>query len=93
MHDFDLDEKTKKTRDFLFSRQQAYQQVFNEESVFVKTLMEDLAKFCRANDSAFHADARIHATLEGRREVWLRIQNHLKLKPEELWEKYNGGRK
>jgi hypothetical protein len=80
-----------KARSFLFTRKHAYQLVFNDENVFTKTVLKDLAKFCRAYDTTFHADPRLHAALEGRREVWLRIQNHLKLNPEELWERY--GRK
>lgn len=45
---------------------------------------KDLAKFCRANKTCWDDDARMHAMLEGRREVWLRIQQHLELTPEEL---------
>lgn len=74
-----------KAKDYLFARQQAYRQVFNPESVFAREVLKDLAKFCRAHDSAFHADPRAHAALEGRREVWLRIEQHLKLSPDELW--------
>ena len=44
----------------------------------------DLAEFCRANESCFHEDPRMHAALEGRREVWLRIQEHLHLTPAQL---------
>lgn len=48
-------------------------------------VLEDLARFCRANESCFHADPRAHAVLEGRREVWLRIQRHLRLTDEQLF--------
>lgn len=50
----------------------------------------DLAKFCRANVSCFHPDPRLHALAEGRREVWLRIQNHLGLSEAELFALYTG---
>ena len=30
------------------------------------------------------------AVIQGRREVWLRIQNHLQLTPDQLWELYSG---
>jgi len=70
----------------LRSRKQAYETVFNPESVDVKILLKDLAEFCRANSSTFHEDPRIHAMLEGRREVWLRIQKYLNTTPDELWE-------
>jgi len=51
-------------------------------------VLEDLAKFCRANESCFHEDPRVHAALEGRREVWLRIQQHLNLTDEQLFALY-----
>src|SRR5262245_45645727 len=46
--------------------------------------LRDLAKFCRADASCFDPDPRIHAALEGRREVWIRINDFLTLSPEEL---------
>lgn len=52
--------------------------------------LADLASFCRANETCFHEDARKHAVLEGRREVWLRIQQHLNLTGEELMAIYAG---
>jgi hypothetical protein len=51
-------------------RQEAYR------AIPVEALL-DLAEFCRANESCFHEDPRMHAALEGRREVWLRIQEHI----------------
>ena len=48
----------------------------------------DLARFCRANETCFHADPRIHAVLEGRREVWLRMMQHWNLTPDQLAEIY-----
>lgn len=53
-------------------------------------VLKDLARFCRAHHSTFHKDPRVHAMLEGRREVWLRIQHHLRLSPDELWELHSG---
>jgi hypothetical protein len=50
--------------------------------------MKDLAKFCRAVDSCWDADPRVHARLEGRREVWRRIQDHLNLEPEQYMALY-----
>lgn len=48
-------------------------------------VLADLATFCRAAEPTYSPDARLHALLEGRREVWLRIQNHLQLSPDELY--------
>lgn len=44
----------------------------------------DLQEFCRANESCFHQDPYVHAALEGRREVWIRIQEHIHLTPAQL---------
>jgi hypothetical protein len=38
----------------------------------------DLARFCRAFRPTFVPDAREHALLEGRREVWLRMTDALR---------------
>lgn len=47
-------------------------------------VLADLAKFCRATEPCWHPDPRTHALLEGRREVWLRIQKHLNMPAEDL---------
>jgi len=67
---------------FLRQRKRAYQLVFRSPAG--AEVLEDLAKFCRASDTCFDPDPRIHAALEGRREVWLRIQEYLDLTPEQL---------
>lgn len=82
-----------KIKSFLFNRQKAYQLVFDKDSLAVKAVLEDLAAFCRAHKSTFHSDPRAHGVLEGRREVWLRIQHHLELNSEELWKLYMEGKK
>lgn len=70
-------------RAFVANRQKAYQLTFAQNEA-TKLVMEDLKRFCRAEESCFHADPRLHAVLEGRREVFLRIQKHLELDPESL---------
>jgi len=75
------------TEDFLRSRAQAYTKTFS--GIPAETVLEDLAKFCRANESTFHSDARIEGIMQGRREVWLRISQHLNLSPDELLQLYN----
>lgn len=74
-------------REFLSRRRTAYVKVFLS-SAFGDEVLTDLAKFCRANESTFHPDARAHAVAEGRREVWLRIARHLNLSDEQLWALY-----
>lgn len=46
--------------------------------------LADLARFCRATQPCWHPDPRQHALLEGRREVWLRIQRYRNLPAEQL---------
>lgn len=53
-------------------------------------LMEDLEKFCRAKETCWSEDARHHARLEGRREVWLHIREYLDNSAEEILVKLNG---
>lgn len=85
----DLKVLLEKTKGFLFSRQRAYRLVF--AGPVAEDVLRDLAVFCRAHETAFHPDPRVHAVLEGRREVWLRIQKHLNLSQDDLWKLY--GRK
>lgn len=73
-----------KTRQYLAERRRSYCAMF--ESDEGRTVLADLADFCRANETTFHHDPRASAVLEGRREVWLRIQEHLQLTEAELWE-------
>ena len=73
-------------RNFLARRRTAYVKTF--QGPFGEEVLADLAKFCRANQSTFHADPRVHAVAEGRREVFLRISQHLNLTDEQLWRLY-----
>ena len=75
-----------KVRGLFQKRKMAYCQALNKNSVHAKVVLEDLAKFCRAYDSTFTKDDRMTAVLEGRREVWLRIQNYLNLSSDEIYE-------
>lgn len=69
-------------------RQVAYNNVFQKESIFAQEVLKDLKKFCHADQSSFHPDPRMHAVIEGRREVWLRIQHQLEKTLEEILEIY-----
>jgi hypothetical protein len=62
-------------RDALLARGQAYKEIFDGERA--KTVLDDLARFCHAN-STTHVEGDSHGTsqLEGRRQVWLRIQGY-----------------
>lgn len=77
-----------KLKSFFVQRQQAYQATFAQDSPTSDAVIADLARFCRADRSSFHPDPRVHALLEGRREVYLRIYDHVKLKQDDFWKKY-----
>lgn len=93
-----------KTLEFLKQRKRAYQLAFTNQQIAV-TLREayrktfgspagnevlmDLTRFCRGTESTWSDDARHHARLEGRREIILRIQEHLNLTPEQLQALYD----
>lgn len=67
-------------------RKRAYTATFNIKDRADRLVLEDLAKFCRAHEPTFNKDPRLSDVLEGRREVWLRIENYLKLTSDELFE-------
>jgi hypothetical protein len=73
--------------DFLRLRKRAYQLTFQGRKN--NEVLKDLAKFCGANKSPKFFDLYRIGIAVGRREVWLRIQEHLELQPEELYEIYN----
>lgn len=77
---------SEKTLAFLLERKRSYQQGCGSETTAL--MMADLARFCRADRTCFDPDPRLHAAFEGRREVYLRIQEHLTKSPEELAELY-----
>ncbi len=79
-----------KAREFLTFRALSYRRVFAPESMDVAAVLRDLARFCRAHESTAHQNSYAAARLDGRREVWLRIQHHLKLSDVDLWYIYSG---
>ncbi len=65
----------------------AYMLTFGTEAG--RTVLADLAKFCRAGESAaVPGDHDRTWTLIGRREVYLSIRDYLDLTPEQLVEKF-----
>lgn len=81
-----MSELIEKARRFLMRRRHNYRLAFLSPPG--QEVLRDLAAFCRANETTFHQDARLHAVAEGRREVWLRIANHLNMPPDDLWALY-----
>jgi hypothetical protein len=66
---------------------QAFLRMFDPKGPSTDLVLDELARFCRANEPCFHPDPRVHALLEGRREVWLHIREFLTLNAEQLLEK------
>lgn len=85
-------EKRIKEEQKILRRERIYKEVLNVESPQVQELLADLSKFCLANETTiqFDAQGRVDQNkiliAEGRREVWLRIQQHLNLTGPQLWE-------
>lgn len=79
----------RKTINFLRLRKRAYQLALTSPAG--QAVLLDLAVFCRANETCvIPGDRDRTLILEGRREVWLRIQQHLNLSGEQLADLYNG---
>lgn len=74
-------------KQMLSDRQRAYMLAFGE--VAGKAVLADLAAFCRANETCVVPGDRDRTyVLEGRREVFLRIRDHLDKTVEQLLEIY-----
>ena len=70
-------------KSFIFQRQTAYRRALGGEPG--KEVLADLMRFCRAQETVYNPDQRLTDVAIGRHEVWLRIQDHLKLSPDELF--------
>ena len=77
-----------KIKDFISGRAYAYRKTF--DCPHGDKVLRDLATFCRAHNTTAHKDDKVTYLQEGRREVWLRIQQHLNLDDEQLWELFGG---
>lgn len=73
---------------FKLARSRAYRRVFAREGGrfdrSAEIVLADLRDYCRANAAAWDRDARISDRLAGRRDVWLRISEHLNLTDDEI---------
>lgn len=76
-----------RTIDFLRFRSRAYKLTFPDPKN--NEVLKDLARFCRADRTCFQESERKTLIAIGRHEVWLRIIQHLKLQPDQLYEIYN----
>ena len=76
----------KELNDYYHERVIAFGRIL--QGPYADVVLNDLAEFCRAGKSTFHPDARVHALLEGRREVFLRIKDFLTLPAADIVKKY-----
>ncbi len=76
--------QAEEVRVYLRDRKMAYVETFKKDSLAAQFVLEDLAKFCRAHKTTFDP-MKSHERLEGRREVFLRIAQHLELSIEDLF--------
>ena len=71
-------------------KSRAYKRLFNLESQDAQVVLNDLRKFCGADQPSIRVasngviDPYATAVAEGRREVWLRIQAQLQLSEQAL---------
>jgi phage-related baseplate assembly protein len=74
-------------KQILTDRQRAYMLAFKTPAG--KAVLDDLAVFCRANETCVVPGDRDRTyVLEGRREVFLRIQAHLDLALDDLFQRF-----
>jgi hypothetical protein len=82
-------EQIEKALSLLRERQRAYQLAFSQPAGLA--VLNDLSKFCRAVESCvIPGDRDKTLILEGRREVFLRMTEHLNLSIEQLYALYSG---
>jgi hypothetical protein len=64
--------------------QQDYRMTFGNTANGAHNVLHDLAAFCYAGRTPATADERETLINIGRNQVWLHIQNHLHLEPDQL---------
>lgn len=84
------DLRVEKIKEEIRARKLAFQRCFrdgNASTDDVVIMRRVLDRFCRKNRSTFHADQRLHALAEGRREVMLLIDDYTELTVDDLFNK------
>lgn len=78
-------------QEYLRGRIGSYVRLFNNKAIAgdAKAVLADLKRYCRGGQTPWADDARLHALLTGRNEVYTRIHQHMTMTFDELWELYN----
>lgn len=78
-------------QEFLRGRIGSYVRLFSNKAIAgdAKAVLADLKRYCRGGQTPWADDARLHALLTGRNEVFTRINQHMTMTFDELWELYN----
>lgn len=82
--------RIEKVKEEIRARKLAFQRCFRDGNASkddVVIMRRVLDRFCRKNRSTFHADQRLHALAEGRREVMLLIDDYNELTVDDLFNK------
>lgn len=87
-----IEEIVTRTLDFLGWRKRAYLLTFPKQEVAQNIVLKDLALYCHMNEECPHTDPFEIGVWLGKRSVFLRVQRHLYLTPEELFAIYGGVR-
>lgn len=87
-----LQKAVERTLEVLGWRKRAYQLCFPKNQRQSDVILKDLAMYCHINEECPHTDLLKIGEWHGRRNVFLRIQRHLYLSPEELFAIYSGVR-
>lgn len=89
-----IGERAAQLFEYFRQRKINYQLACNQPAM--QEMLIDLASFCRANETCVvkdengRVDDALTKILEGRREVWLHIQQHLNLNTQQLYMLYTG---
>lgn len=66
----------------VFRLTRSYREIFRSEAG--KRVLRDLAKVCHAASTTFDENPSEQARKEGKRQIWLRIQNMINLSDDEI---------
>lgn len=88
----DTDDATRALQLKLERRRVSYARLFslgNPSHEDVLCVMDDLAEFCRAYETTLNPNQKLQDAFEGRREVYLRIMDHILLDHDTLFKRYH----